>query len=720
MTATERLNALASAWIGFMLRGLIDATLIFLIVGTLWLLSRKRISAQLSYGLFLLVLLKLTLPVPITLPADWLRRTPEAPAKRFARWAGAVETNHWLDPWGMPRPQAPESGTTARGLDPASPPARTENSAAAPLSIPAWLLIGWASIVVGLLASLVVRHLAMHLRLRGARRLEAGDLPVDLAALASRIGVRAPVRLVEVPWAGSPGVWGLFRPSVILPAGITLSVSRNGLTWVLLHELNHIRRRDSWVVLYQRLVQIVYFFHPAVWLANRMIDAQREYACDDAALALADVPRYDCGAGFLTIVERANAFPWTGCPSLGLTRSKSLIRSRLMRILDGRRPLQTRLSVGSAVILLVVAAVGLPRLNAREEPSKPPLSAPIPTKVPEAQEKAAVEPRLDPTRGLSGVVRDRDGTPMAQVGITQTQVGSEIDFSNGVLEDVPRADRQFAWTGADGRYQFAPRATKYGVFGYHEKGYARKSAGELAKSADLVLEPWGRVEGTVTVLGKPLADVPIRFTLDATDEHSMFYDYYEYDTRTDAQGRYAVEHVPAGVAHASTGTWFGKNPGPYGIVSSAWTLIKPGETLTLDIGGSGRPLVGTLHVSAGPPVNIGGGRLVLHTDAPPEPPKPSLKEMETWDFEKRVRSHLDPYRSPEGLARRLKQRIYSVQVQPDGTFRAVEVVPGTYTLSFWVGEDFEHPVANREVTVAPIPGGRTDVPLDVGTVQVRP
>lgn len=406
-----------------------------------------------------------------------------------------------------------------------------------------------------------------------------------------------------------------------------------------------------------------------------------------------------------------------------------------MRTLDGRRPLWTGLSIGSSVLLIVAATVGLPRLRAREEPvrfapapaggevSKPSVEIPV-ANGPEVQKSRSAEPAT--AKVVSGLVRDQAGNPVADVMIAGTERFREIHFSNGVLSDVARHDWLFVTTGPDGRYRFdgptmkrtAPPIKEFGVFAYHEKGYARRSAEELAKSADLTLEPWGRVEGVVTVLGKPLANVPLRFILDATDQHSMFYDVFEYNARTDDQGRFAVEHVPAGVAQVSTGTRFGKNPGPYGIVSSPRRLIRPGESLTLNVGGTGRPVVGKIRVRDGNELAVTGGRLVLKTNEMPEPDEPSAEEMKTWDMEKRFLHHFDHYRSPEGLARRLAARVVQVQVQPDGTFRAVEVEPGTYTLSFWLGKGFQHPAVARDVTVPTIPKGRTDAPLDLGTIEI--
>ena len=88
---------------------------------------------------------------------------------------------------------------------------------------------------------------------------------------------------------------GAYRGRLLVPPGLVESLPNEQLRWALLHELVHIRRGDTWVLLIQRLTQIVFFFHPAVWLANRLAGTFREFACDDAALALTGIDRRDCG-----------------------------------------------------------------------------------------------------------------------------------------------------------------------------------------------------------------------------------------------------------------------------------------------------------------------------------------------------------------------------------------------------------------------------------------
>src|SRR6185437_3862875 len=80
-----------------------------------------------------------------------------------------------------------------------------------------------------------------------------------------------------------PGVFGIFRPVLLLPA-------------VLAHERCHIRRRDNlWSALHQ-LVEVVFWFHPLVWWIGARMVAERERACDEAVLAEGRNPAAYAGA----------------------------------------------------------------------------------------------------------------------------------------------------------------------------------------------------------------------------------------------------------------------------------------------------------------------------------------------------------------------------------------------------------------------------------------
>ena len=64
----DTLNQWSEVWINFMTSRLIDSTIVFALLGGIWLLIRHRVSAQFGYLLFLLVLVKLAVPSQISIP----------------------------------------------------------------------------------------------------------------------------------------------------------------------------------------------------------------------------------------------------------------------------------------------------------------------------------------------------------------------------------------------------------------------------------------------------------------------------------------------------------------------------------------------------------------------------------------------------------------------------------------------------------------------------
>lgn len=119
-----------------------------------------------------------------------------------------------------------------------------------------------------------------------------------------------------------------------------------------MHELAHIKRGDAFVFLLQRILQCVFFFNPFVWWANAIIDRLREYACDDAALAGSMSSPKECGEGFLGAVMQSNGLPTFMLASHGLINYNTMIKRRLVRILDNTRSIHTKITVLSKVLLL--------------------------------------------------------------------------------------------------------------------------------------------------------------------------------------------------------------------------------------------------------------------------------------------------------------------------------------------------------------------------------
>lgn len=113
---------------------------------------------------------------------------------------------------------------------------------------------------------------------------------VDLIrSLAPAVGSRAlPVLLAASRI--EPGVFGLFRPVLLWPAGLSQQLQQPQLQAILAHELWHARRRDNFTAALQLSIQALFWFHPLIWWLGAHQLQQRELACDEGVLALGSEP----------------------------------------------------------------------------------------------------------------------------------------------------------------------------------------------------------------------------------------------------------------------------------------------------------------------------------------------------------------------------------------------------------------------------------------------
>lgn len=82
----------------------------------------------------------------------------------------------------------------------------------------------------------------------------------------------------------SPVVTGFFKPLVLLPLTYTILWPPDQLQSLLLHEWEHIKRKDHITLAFQQWCTIFFFYHPVVWWLNKLVHQEREFAVDHAVL----------------------------------------------------------------------------------------------------------------------------------------------------------------------------------------------------------------------------------------------------------------------------------------------------------------------------------------------------------------------------------------------------------------------------------------------------
>jgi len=395
-------NSVATRWAGWIVTASLDAALLLALIGLVWFAIRHRVAPQVGYCLFLLVPLKLLVPLlfVVTIPAGLVQWNPATIA---ASWFESVQVNQRIEDQasvvgrndaGQSIPSAksePRSGSLplsrivpAEIRERPSPFERQPETQVRPiarssadsmsksprLTVSAMALMAWFAGIVLLFGRFVHSQLRFRAYLRQAVSCETSTLTEEFRELCRLVGIRQSVRLVETKGIATPSVWGIARPTILMPQGVASTLTPQQLRWVLLHELAHVRRLDLIVVLLQRFVTSLHFFNPVIWVANRVIHQLREYACDDLASSLSQTSGVESGEAFVRMmryVDRSRRGLEGAVGVFGLDSRACSLR-RVRRLLDTDRPIRTAPGMLSILALILFAMISMPHLRAASEP----------------------------------------------------------------------------------------------------------------------------------------------------------------------------------------------------------------------------------------------------------------------------------------------------------------------------------------------------------------
>lgn len=95
------------------------------------------------------------------------------------------------------------------------------------------------------------------------------------------LGIRRDIPLVVTPAADCPMLAGFLRPALYLPDE---ALSEQEALFVFRHELTHLKRGDLWLKLLLTAARAVHWFNPLVYLMARFAQEDIELACDDAVV----------------------------------------------------------------------------------------------------------------------------------------------------------------------------------------------------------------------------------------------------------------------------------------------------------------------------------------------------------------------------------------------------------------------------------------------------
>jgi len=202
-----------------------------------------------------------------------------------------------------------------------------------------------------------------------------------------RQAVRAASRFHGLPIAAvlssaclEPGVFGIFKPVLLLPAGIEERLTADQMQAIVAHELCHVRRRDNLAALIHMAVETIFWFHPLVWWLGARLLEERERACDEEVVRLGS-NRQVYAEGILNVCKFYLESP-VECVS-GVTgsnlraRIEAIMSNRIARQLTrGRKMLLASAGIAALVAPLVIGILGAPQVRAQQTDAAPPAGTP--------------------------------------------------------------------------------------------------------------------------------------------------------------------------------------------------------------------------------------------------------------------------------------------------------------------------------------------------------
>ena len=167
---------------------------------------------------------------------------------------------------------------------------------------------------------------------------------------ATPVHIDSPIEVRVTPVRVEPGVFGIFRPALLLPESLFESLQPEALRALLAHETAHVQRRDNLTAALHCLTEVLFWFHPLVWWIGARLVAERERACDEAVIRAGK----DRNAYAQTILSVCRAS--LGAPIVSASgASGGSLRTRIEAIMND--PVSEPLGVGRRSLL--AAAIGV-------------------------------------------------------------------------------------------------------------------------------------------------------------------------------------------------------------------------------------------------------------------------------------------------------------------------------------------------------------------------
>jgi len=294
-------------------------------------------------------------------------------------------------------------------FSPSEPDLRAKPATSPAQTLPAGALVmllttAWACGTFAVLLAWFLRWRRLVLCMRPALPASTGREFKVLRRLEKARGTK-PIGLFSSDAALEPGIVGIVRPVLLLPAGITDRLTDPQLEAVITHELCHVCRRDNMIAILHMAVEAIFWFYPLVWWVGSRLVEERERACDEEVLRMGSDPEV-YAQGILRVCKFYLESPLACVAGVTGSSLKKRIEEIMMNGIVHQLELKKKLLLavaGMVAIALPVACGVLYALPLPQLPLRTLRSLPVKS---QAQSRGGqlesihVQPHKDGTQGL--------------------------------------------------------------------------------------------------------------------------------------------------------------------------------------------------------------------------------------------------------------------------------------------------------------------------------
>ena len=333
----------ASEWRIKMLNQIISSSIIIFVVLSIRSLYGKYIGQRLKYALWLIIAVKLLIPMPFENPINVINYFPSENNtvvrimdNKISEDISAIATENT-----QPMSSINEENEKTSPINNNDTIAKTESikptvsikDKASRVQILKWI---WIIGIVFFTGYLLISNIIFSAKLRRKRKYTGK--------------YRDALPVYKTPLVHSPCLFGIIKPAIYLPDG--WRISEKYRDYILLHEWIHCRHKDMIWSLIRSICLIIYWFHPLVWISYILSKRDCETACDEGVMAeLGDDNKADYCRMLVDI-----------CAMLSKDSRNYLLMQELR---GGHREMKTRLSLlikkslPMTWMIILVAAISL-------------------------------------------------------------------------------------------------------------------------------------------------------------------------------------------------------------------------------------------------------------------------------------------------------------------------------------------------------------------------